>query len=82
MITHLEYDGIVTSSRNCFALLCWVLLCLAAPAAMLLLWAIVLPFCFAFSLAVSVHGPVGRKHEACLPGFYIPLPARAPPAVS
>jgi hypothetical protein len=55
---------------------------MATPAAMLLLWAIVLPFCFAFSLAVTVHGLVGREHETCLPGFCIPLPARAPPAVS
>src|ERR1035437_5762276 len=58
MVTFLEYDGIVTSSRSCIALLCLALLCLAAltPAATLLLWALVLPLCLMLSPAVAVDG--------------------------
>ncbi len=84
MITHLEYDGIVTSSRNCIAWSCLAVLCLAAltPAAMLLLWAIVLPLCFAFSLAVAVDGLADREQAAYQPVFCSSLPPRAPPAVS
>jgi hypothetical protein len=64
--------------------LCLALLCLAVltPAAMLLLWAIVLPFCLMFSPVVAVDGVVDRDEESRLPGFYSLLPARAPPAVS
>jgi hypothetical protein len=84
MTTHLEYDGIVTSSRSCIALLCLAVLCLAAltPVAALLLWALVLPFCFAFSMAVTVVGLVDCEDRTCRVGFYSLVPARAPPAVS
>jgi hypothetical protein len=69
----------VTSSRNCIALLLLAMLCLAGS---LLLWAIVFPLCFAFSLAIIIAGVVDKESEVCLPEVVALLPARAPPTVS
>jgi hypothetical protein len=84
MITPLEYDGIVKSSRNYVAWLCLALLLLAAltPFTSLLLWAIVLPLCFVFALVIAVaffgegEGRPSPSESDSL------LPARAPPLVS
>ena len=84
MFTYFEYDGIVMSWRNCVALMCLAVLCLAAltPAAALLLWAIVLPLCLVFSLAITIRGFAETNREPRQPDFRSLLPARAPPARS
>jgi hypothetical protein len=59
-------------------------LCLAilTPAAAQILWAVVLPVCFVFSLAVTIAGIVDLEREPSLADFSPLLPARAPPALS
>jgi hypothetical protein len=70
----------VTPSRNCIALLCLAMLFLVA--APLLLWAILLPLCFIFSLEESVSGPNDEEQGSFLLGSCSLLPARAPPVLS
>jgi hypothetical protein len=71
MITHIEYEGIVTPSRSRIALLYLAVLCMAVltPVAPVLLWAIVLPLCFAFSLAVVVSRTMDAAQEPTQPDF-------------
>ncbi|MGA3187181.1 MAG: hypothetical protein ABSF22_08715 [Bryobacteraceae bacterium] len=70
----------MTPSRNCIALLCLAMLFLAllTPA----FWAIILPFCYLFSLAVTIAGVINTKRQAPRPGYRPLLPARAPPAIA
>ncbi len=67
------------SPRNCIALLCLAALCLAAS---LLFFAIIVPLCFVFSLAIVVIRLAGTEQTAIQHGFAPLLPARAPPAIS
>jgi hypothetical protein len=65
-------------------LLCLAVLFLAVltPLASLLLWAIVLPLCFVFLLAVAVAGVVDTEREPSQSALCLLLPARAPPVLS
>ena len=69
------------SWRNCIAILCLAMLCVGAlTLSAHLFCAIVLPVCFAFSLAVTIAAIVDAKRQPSPPDFSLPLPARAPPA--
>ena len=84
MFTYFEYDGIVVPWRNCIALMCLAVLCLAAltPAAALLLWAIVLPLCFVFSLVITIGAFSETTPKPSQPDVRSLLQARAPPTRS
>jgi hypothetical protein len=66
------------TARHVIALLCIAVLCVSIG----VLWEAVLPFCFAISLAVIFARVVETESEPALPDFSLPLPARAPPALS